>query len=153
MTSYPGYLVQILDLNVLFFCFMAGVDCYLKHGAVLRSERGDLYWQFSVLSLLLCIAVRIIPQGSRSPCPCQGFAHDSCHIFCLFMLIPFHAWRSTWKMSSGLRILLKIILKPRINSQDIWRRFVPLVLVNISPSNIFWKILLSQIYFKLIFQK
>ena len=39
-------------------------------------------------------------------------------------------------MSFGLMILLNITLKSIIDSQNIWRRFIGWVLMNITPSNI-----------------
>ena len=44
-----------------------------------------------------------------------------------------------WQMSSGLAQLLNIILQLSINSQNIWRRFVWWVLIDITTSNIFPK--------------
>ena len=60
--------------------------------------------------------------------------------------LPFHVCRFTWPVSSGLVILLKITLEWRINSQNIWRRIVCWMLINISPSNVFRKLFLLERY-------
>ena len=49
-------------------------------------------------------------------------------------------------MSSASIILLTVILKMNITLQNIWRRFVGLVLINISPSNIFPIMLFPESY-------
>ena len=48
------------------------------------------------------------------------------------------AWSSTWPVSSGPVILIKITLEWSINFQNIWRRGVDRELIDNSPSNIFW---------------
>ena len=49
-------------------------------------------------------------------------------------------------VSSGLVILLKIIFKWSTNLLSIWRKVVDRVLMNNSPSNIFWILLLLERY-------
>ena len=80
---------------------------------------------------------------------------------CLFQKKPSNNWkinkhclsnpfmpapRSTWRVSSGLFKLFEITLEWSINSQNIWRRFIGRALMNNSPSNIFWILLLLEKY-------
>ena len=58
----------------------------------------------------------------------------------------FHSRRSSSHMLSGPSLLLKITFELFTNLQNIWRRVVCWVFINVSPSNIFWKLLLLERY-------
>ena len=61
---------------------------------------------------------------------------------------PFHGRRSSWSALSGPFIHIEISLQLITNSRNIWRRVLCWVLINFSPSNVFWKLLLLKRYYQ-----